>query len=89
MLNPGSWPGKVEWVHRYFRTFEKRLIITQAPKSLLAKPDTLLIDDRDKNIEEFIAAGGQAILVPRPWNELHGWAGESLQVVRNSLEELS
>jgi len=88
MPNPGSWPGKVEWVRRHFSTFWKRLIITQAPKSLLAKPDTLLVDDKDENIAEFVAAGGQGILVPRPWNELHGWANETLQVVKNSLEGL-
>jgi len=88
MPNTDSWSGKAEWMRRYFSTFEEHLIITQASKSLLAGPDTLLIDDKDENIAEFTAIGGIGILVPRPWNELRGWANESLQVVKNSLEML-
>ncbi len=64
-----------------------RTIISYAPKSLLAGPDTLLIDDKDENITEFRAGGGHGILVPRPWNKLHGWAGEVLKVVKKKLEE--
>ena len=86
MPNVESYDGKLRWLNKHFPGFEKRTIITQAPKSLFAKPDTLLIDDKDENIEEFVLAGGRGILVPRAWNELHGWASETLQVVKNSLE---
>ena len=88
MPNDGSWLGKVEWIRRYFSTFKKRLIITQAPKSLLAGPDTLLIDDRDENIEEFVAAGGRGLLVPRSWNKAHFCADRTLDVVKKFLEDL-
>ena len=87
MPNLGSASGKAVWVDKHIPIYNKRLITTQASKSLLAGPDTLLIDDKDENIEEFVAAGGRGILVPRPWNELHGWANETLQVVKNSLEK--
>ena len=86
MSNSESWTGKVEWVNKRLSIYNKRLTISTAPKSLLAGPDTLLIDDRDENIAEFIATGGSGILVPRPWNELHDLADESLQVVKGSLE---
>jgi len=88
MLNLESASGKMMWIDGNLPEFIKRIIITQAPKRLLARPDTLLIDDKDENIDEFIEAGGHGILVPRPWNELHGWADEALQVVKNSLEEI-
>ena len=89
MPNPGSWTGKYLWVEKNMPAkFLKNIIMSVVPKSLLAGPDTLLIDDKDENIAEFVAAGGCGILVPRPWNELHGWADEALQVVKNSLEEL-
>jgi len=88
MPNKGSWPGKVEWVQRYFSTFRKRLIITQASKSLFAGPDTLLIDDKDENIEEFIAVGGRGLLVPRPWNKTRFCAGRTLDVVKQFLKDL-
>lgn len=86
MPNFNSYTGKVLWVSQHMPVFNKQLIITPAPKSLLAGSDTLLIDDKDENIEEFVAAGGQGILVPAPYNELHGWLDKTLQVVKNSLE---
>lgn len=86
MPNSESWMGKVEWVNKHLSLYNKRLIISTASKSLFAGPDTLLIDDKDENIKEFREAGGQGILVPRPWNKLHGWADETLQVMKNSLE---
>ena len=69
MPNPGSYTGKALWVQKHLPEYSKRLIITTAPKSLLAKPDTLLIDDKDENVEEFVKAGGYGILVNRPWNK--------------------
>ena len=88
MPNPGSGTGKMLWVNKHLPRYSERTIITQAPKSIFAGLDRLLIDDKDENVTEFVAAGGQGILVPRPWNELRGWAGETLQVVKNSLEVL-
>jgi len=88
MPNNGSWTGKALWIERHLPQYKKRTIMTQAPKKLFAGPDTLLIDDKDENIAEFTAIGGIGILVPRPWNELRGWANESLQVVKNSMEAL-
>ena len=88
MNNPGSSSGKMDWVLRHLPTYKKRIIITQSPKGLFAGPDRLLIDDNDENAAGFVAAGGQGILVPRSWNELRGWAGETLKVVQNSLEVL-
>jgi len=88
MPNFGSWTGKALWVNKHIPVFNERLIITQEPKKLFAGPDTLLIDDRSENVAEFVAAGGAAILVPRPWNELWNWSGETLQVVKNSVENL-
>lgn len=87
MPNPYSSTGKLCWIKEHMPWAYDRTILSYAPKSLLAGLDTLLIDDKDENIAEFVAAGGKGILVPKPWNELHGWAGETLQVVKNSLEE--
>lgn len=87
MLNTGSGTGKLQWIKWHMPWVYSRTIISYAPKSLLAGPDTLLIDDKDENIAEFVAAGGRGILVPRLWNELRGWANDALQVVKNSLEE--
>lgn len=86
MLNTGSGTGKLQWIKWHMPWVYSRTIISYAPKSLLAGPDTLLIDDKDENIEEFRAAGGQGILVPRPWNKLYHLADQTLAVVKNRLE---
>jgi len=89
MPNPGSGTGKIQWVKRHLPEYSNRLIISSAPKCLFARPNTLLVDDKDSNVDDFWRyGGGKAILVPRPWNELHGWANITLHVVKNSLESL-
>jgi 5'(3')-deoxyribonucleotidase len=70
--SPSSCPyaaaGKIEWFHKYFgRDFRKFVLVQD--KEVLARHNTLLIDDRDYNVDKFIEAGGYAIAFPRPWNK--------------------
>lgn len=66
-----SAAGKVLWLERHFpgwfpaskRTFTAR-------KDLIARPGRLLVDDSDRNVSAWIAAGGEAVLFPQPWNSL-------------------
>ena len=88
MSNLESASGKMMWVNDNLPIYLKRTIITQAPKSLLARPNVLLIDDRNENIDEFVKAGGQGILVPRPWNRAYKQVDSSAKVVREQLEKL-
>lgn len=67
---PGCYAGKMEWILTNFPELKNKLILTKH-KGLLAKPDTLLVDDADHNFESFIKAGGRAVLLPRPWNSEH------------------
>lgn len=89
MPNVESATGRWLWIKEQLPLYYKRTIITQAPKHLLARPDTLLIDDKDENIDEFRAAGGKAIKVPRPWNCLYPWSDISLQAVELSLRNFT
>lgn len=86
MPNIESPTGKWLWVSDNLPIYLKRTIITQAPKSLLARPETLLIDDKDENVEEFRAAGGNAVLVPRPYNKLRKYSDVSSKIVRKELK---
>lgn len=86
MPNVESASGKMAWIYGNLPEYKRRTIIITASKALLAKPNVLLIDDRDKNVDEFRAAGGNAILVPRPWNRLYELAGETYQCVKAELE---
>ena len=87
MPNAGSYEGKQLWIEKNIAAMEKRTIITNAAKSTFAAPDALLIDDRDKNVDEFRAAGGHAILIPRPWNSSYEKRNDSYQVFVEELKQ--
>jgi hypothetical protein len=66
----GCATQKVAWMRRHLRRdFTDFLIGSQ--KWLMARPGSVLIDDSDRNVDEFRAHGGHAILFPQPWNSLH------------------
>lgn len=71
MPNVESATGKWMWVKENIPELYKKTIITQAPKSLFAKSNVLLIDDKNESVEGFKKAGGKACLLPRYWNRLH------------------
>ncbi len=67
--------GKREWLedHGWATPHDKRMILLELgeTKEQYARPDIVLLDDRDKNVQDFRHGGGLAILVPRPWNNRH------------------
>lgn len=86
MPNAMSASGKVLWVHKNLWGFRNRLMITTEKKHVLARtPDSILIDDNQGNVDEWCKAGGEAILVPRPWNRLHGAYHIATLTVRSGL----
>ena len=69
MPNNESYTGKAQWVAREMPELVARFVPTPVPKHEFAFGfNSLLIDDCQENVEEFVKAGGAAILVPRPWN---------------------
>lgn len=74
--SPGSAAGKLRWLAAHAPHLAGRTILT-GHKHLLAAPGRLLIDDMDGNVREWAAAGGTAVLVPRPWNAAAGTAAEA------------
>lgn len=81
---PRSYSGKAEWVKRHLPNLQRRLLIGPS-KHLFASPRNILIDDGDHNVDAFRAAGGKAILVPRPWNKNRG--KPVLETVQSELRE--
>lgn len=63
--------GKYNWLAEHLPSAMQQNFAICQVKHLYASPDVLLIDDSGKNVYKFKAAGGQAILMPRPWNNLH------------------
>jgi len=79
-----AYSGKYRWIKKNFGCSSK-ILMGEAPKALLARPEHLLVDDYDKNVDEWRVAGGEAIMVPRPWNRLHAQAGDVLAHVDSEL----
>ena len=86
-LDPDCLAGKLEWIQETMPSRFHRQFLFGPRKHFCARPDALLIDDRDKNVEDFRAHGGQAILMPRPWNSLH-WANDPYMYVTRILRRL-
>ena len=64
--------GKYLWIRKHLPNFLHRSFSFSPAKHFYATPSTLLIDDSGENVRNFKRAGGQAILFPRPWNNVHG-----------------
>jgi len=80
---PESLAGKLEWIHNHFPPWMHRQFAITPRKHLFARPDSLLIDDYSENVERFVAHGGHAILVPRPWND--NWASDPYRYLEENL----
>lgn len=63
-------PGKYEWAARHLPLWIQDQIIPTSAKRACAKAGAVLIDDYTPNCDAFHRAGGQAWIVPRPWNSL-------------------
>lgn len=77
-------PGKFTWIRRNLPEFIDRFLIGHT-KEFVAAPHALLIDDYDHNVDAFCAAGGQAFLLPRPWNSRHDERHRPLGALREYL----
>ncbi|MGE3770839.1 MAG: hypothetical protein AB7G06_07810 [Bdellovibrionales bacterium] len=64
---PGCVAGKVRWLEAMHGAGFDRFMLTYH-KDLCAAPEHLLVDDTQKNVDSFIANGGQAVLFHQPWN---------------------
>lgn len=75
-LCPGSCDGKRAWLKKHLPAYEKRAIFCTV-KELVAAPCKVLVDDYEPNHDAFVAAGGRAVLAPRPWNRRRELTGEA------------
>ena len=68
------YSGKAVWLKGFFGNYKFDRFVLTAHKHLLACPGTILIDDSEDNVEQFIEAGGYGILFPCRHNKLHQYA---------------
>jgi len=55
------------WIRRYLPKYSRQFLFGPR-KRFCAHARAVLIDDYDKNIDGFVSAGGQGVLIPRSWN---------------------
>lgn len=87
--DPYSAYGKRLWLQQNLgREFTNYMIGKQ--KWLMARQDTVLIDDKDDNCKAFEQHGGHAIVFPQPWNSRRDVARANLrmQYVKERLSEI-
>lgn len=82
--DPECPAGKLRWIAKHVPQYENRYLMGPS-KEFCTGPNRLLIDDRDENVERFVAAGGTAFLLPRPWNKRH--AEPALPALREFLNQ--
>jgi 5'(3')-deoxyribonucleotidase len=63
-----SHSDKVEWIQDNLPEWLHRQYFITPRKWQLGQPGALLVDDHKENCDKFIQRGGDALLVPRPWN---------------------
>lgn len=78
-------PEKQEWIAKHYPKLQRQMLFGSA-KRFLAGPDRLMIDDRDKNIENFRKAGGIGITMPRLWNCEWALSNSSFDAVQEALD---
>lgn len=79
--------GKVRWIQQNLPEYERQFLLGP-PKSFCAHDKAVLVDDRDKNIIDFMNCGGYGVLVPRAWNSKHPYRDHSISSVMQDLEYL-
>ena len=84
---PTSHAGKVQWIKQNFGYDFDRFVPVRH-KYLMANPNTILIDDKDENIDLFREAGGYGIVFPRHHNCLHKVNVDQITYVKNCLTQI-
>jgi hypothetical protein len=85
--HPFGLAGKYRWILRHLPGYARRYLIGP-PKHFCAGPNKVLVDDLEENVRLFTEAGGQGVLMPRPWNSGHSVPAECvLSRLENLLRE--
>ena len=83
---PESLAGKLDWIHKHMPPWMHRQYHITPRKWDLARPDALLIDDREENLDLFRQEGGHGVLVPAPWNRL--WGANAFKAIEDQLRNV-
>jgi beta-phosphoglucomutase-like phosphatase (HAD superfamily) len=78
----------VDWINHRLQDYRRQYFVG-CQKFRLAKRGVILIDDAEHNVDAFRAAGGEAVMVPRPWNGYKNQRSyEPYEYVLNRVEDM-
>lgn len=84
LSTPACAAGTLAWVQNNYPFLAERVHMCHQ-KEVLARHDSILIDDNVHNCEKFKSEGGMAIVVPKPWNRMYGAAGYCASYIEDEL----
>lgn len=74
-MHPGCYSGKIRWLRRLTGNGFSHLVLTGS-KELLARPEHVLMDDREETVQRFVKTGGQGVVFPSRHNCCYGCASD-------------
>lgn len=80
--------GKIKWLRKHFGSCFDRFILTRE-KYLLARPNTILIDDRVETVDNFRLCGGKGIVFPSLGNYAASGVANPVDYIENELRYYS
>lgn len=84
--DPRSLSGKVLWMQKHIDPlFRDYLLVPAGHKKQMAKGN-ILIDDHDQNVEDWIEAGGKAVMFPQTWNQMKNFADRPIAYVTGAID---
>lgn len=86
-LHENSYYGKAKWIKKHYPKLLSRSVFTNH-KHYLANRTSLLIDDRDDNINSFLKHGGKGVIFPQYWNSKSLFQSDPLKYIKLELHRL-
>lgn len=83
----GCCDGKLTWIRTHLPDFKNQWLLGRK-KEFCARECHYLIDDRDQNIADFNAHGGNGILVSRPWNKEYRHRNHVIETLNKKLDQI-
>lgn len=88
-MNPQCVSGKLKWIYKVLgSSFRNYMFVPSNLKCKVANQDSILIDDSEKNCEDFMTAGGYSVLFPQPYNKNRDKQGDVVSYIHKKIEEI-
>lgn len=82
-----SYMGKLNWIQSKLGKDFERFHLT-FHKHMLAQPKVILLDDRERNVENFREKGGLGVVFPSKGNSLHRFKDDPLAYVQQAIQSV-